>query len=71
MHDLFMSNFFAQTAALALGRTLEQVEAEGTPPRGAAPGDAGQPPDHHDHRPKLTPSILGQLIALYEHIVFT
>ena len=56
MHDLFMSNFFAQTAALAFGRTKEQVEAEGTPARrGAAQGDAGQPPDHLDHRAEAHP----------------
>ena len=73
MHDLFMSNFFAQTGALAFGRTLEQVEAEGADPgRGAAQGDAGQPPDHHDPRAASSPRRRsGQLIALYEHITFT
>ncbi|SCF01266.1 glucose-6-phosphate isomerase [Micromonospora matsumotoense] len=72
MHDLFMSNFFAQTAALAFGRTKEQVEAEGTPadvvPHRVMPGNH---PTTSIIAPKLTPSTLGQLIALYEHIVFT
>ncbi|GHJ17110.1 glucose-6-phosphate isomerase [Micromonospora sp. AKA38] len=72
MHDLFMSNFFAQTAALAFGRTREQVEAEGTaadvvPHRVMA----GNHPTTSILAPKLTPATLGQLIALYEHIVFT
>ena len=72
MHDLFMSNFFAQTAALAFGRTKEQVEAEGTAagvvPHRVMPGNH---PTTSIIAPKLTPSTLGQLIALYEHIVFT
>jgi glucose-6-phosphate isomerase len=72
MHDLFMSNFFAQTGALAFGRTLEQVEAEGTDPT-VAPHRVmqGNHPTTTILAQKLTPSILGQLIALYEHIVFT
>jgi glucose-6-phosphate isomerase len=72
MHDLFMSNFFAQTGALAFGRTLEQVEAEGTDPK-VAPHRVmqGNHPTTTILAQKLTPSILGQLIALYEHIVFT
>ncbi|WP_406046290.1 glucose-6-phosphate isomerase [Micromonospora sp. NBC_00898] len=72
MHDLFMSNFFAQTAALAFGRTKEQVEAEGTAadvvPHRVMPGNH---PTTSIIAPKLTPATLGQLIALYEHIVFT
>ena len=72
MHDLFMSNFFAQTAALAFGRTKEQVEAEGTKadvvPHRVMPGNH---PTTSIIAPKLTPATLGQLIALYEHIVFT
>ncbi|MEV0808416.1 glucose-6-phosphate isomerase [Micromonospora sp. NPDC050200] len=72
MHDLFMSNFFAQTAALAFGRTREQVEAEGTKADVVAhrvmPGNH---PTTSIIAPKLTPGTLGQLIALYEHIVFT
>jgi glucose-6-phosphate isomerase len=72
MHDLFMSNFFAQTAALAFGRTLEQVQAEGTDPA-VAPHRVmpGNHPTTTIVGRKLTPSTLGQLIALYEHIVFT
>ena len=72
MHDLFMSNFFAQTGALAFGRTLEQVEAEGTDPT-VAPHRVmqGNHPTTTILAPRLTPSTLGQLIALYEHITFT
>jgi glucose-6-phosphate isomerase len=72
MHDLLMSNFFAQTAALAFGRTREQVEAEGVPahvvPHKVMPGNH---PTTTIIAPKLTPPVLGQLVALYEHIVFT
>jgi glucose-6-phosphate isomerase len=72
MHDLFMSNFFAQTAALAFGRTAEQIEAEGVAADVVAhkvmPGNH---PTTTIIAPKLTPSTLGQLVALYEHIVFT
>ncbi len=72
MHDLFMSNYFAQTAALAFGRTLDEVLAEGTPPQ-IAPHKVmpGNHPTTSILAPKLTPSTLGQLIALYEHITFT
>jgi glucose-6-phosphate isomerase len=72
MHDLFMSNFFAQTAALAFGRTREQVEAEGAGPE-VAPHKVmpGNHPSTSILGAKLTPSTLGQLVALYEHIVFT
>jgi glucose-6-phosphate isomerase len=72
MHDLFMSNFFAQTSALAFGRTAEQIEAEGVAPEIVAhkvmPGNH---PTTTILAEKLTPSVLGQLIALYEHITFT
>ena len=72
MHDLFMSNFFAQTGALAFGRTAEQVAAEGVPaeivPHKVMPGNH---PTTTIMARKLTPSVLGQLIALYEHMVFT
>ncbi|MCO8271319.1 glucose-6-phosphate isomerase [Actinoplanes sp. TRM 88003] len=72
MHDLFMSNFFAQTGALAFGRTLEQVLAEGTAPE-IAPHRVmqGNHPTTTIIAESLTPSVLGQLIALYEHITFT
>jgi glucose-6-phosphate isomerase len=71
MHDLFMSNFFAQTAALAFGRTKEQVEAEGVDPA-VVPHKVmpGNHPTTSILAPKLTPSTLGQLVALYEHITF-
>lgn len=72
MHDLFMSNFFAQTAALAFGKTAEEVAAEGTPEAVSAhrvmPGNR---PTTTILAEKLTPSVLGQLVALYEHITFT
>jgi glucose-6-phosphate isomerase len=72
MHDLLMSNFFAQTAALAFGRTREQIEAEGVAaevvPHKVMPGNH---PTTTVLAPKLTPATLGQLIALYEHITFT
>jgi glucose-6-phosphate isomerase len=72
MHDLFMSNLFAQTGALAFGRTAEQVAAEGVP-ASLVPHKVmhGNHPTTTIIAPKLTPSVLGQLIALYEHIVFT
>jgi glucose-6-phosphate isomerase len=71
MHDLFMSNFFAQTAALAFGRTREQVEAEGVDPA-VVPHKVmpGNHPTTSIIAPKLTPSTLGQLVALYEHVTF-
>ena len=72
MHDLFMSNFFAQTGALAFGRTLAEVEAEGTDPA-VAPHRVmqGNHPTTTILAPKLTPHVFGQLVALYEHITFT
>jgi glucose-6-phosphate isomerase len=72
MHDLFMSNFFAQTGALAFGRTAEQIAAEGVA-EAIVPHKvmAGNHPTTTIVARKLTPSTLGQLIALYEHIVFT
>jgi len=72
MHDLFMSNFFAQTGALAFGRTLEQVLDEGSSPE-VAPHRVmqGNHPTTTILADKLTPAVLGQLIALYEHITFT
>jgi glucose-6-phosphate isomerase len=72
MHDLFMANLFAQTAVLAFGRTAEEVAADGTPPE-LVPHKVmpGNRPSSTILAPKLTPSTLGQLIALYEHSVFT
>ncbi|MSV80632.1 MAG: glucose-6-phosphate isomerase [Actinobacteria bacterium] len=70
-HDLLMSNLFAQGEALAFGKTLDEVLAEGIPlhqqPHRVFPGNR---PSSTILAPRLTPGVLGQLIALYEHIVF-
>ncbi|MFD8938395.1 glucose-6-phosphate isomerase [Streptomyces sp. NPDC059578] len=70
-HDLLMANFFAQTQALAFGKTPEEVRAEGVPeelvPHKSFRGDR---PTTTILAKELTPSVLGQLIALYEHKVF-
>ncbi|MEB3031675.1 glucose-6-phosphate isomerase [[Mycobacterium] nativiensis] len=72
MHDLLMANYFAQTQVLAFGKTAEEIAAEGTPPEVVAhkvmPGNR---PSTSILAARLTPSVLGQLIALYEHQVFT
>src|SRR5688572_22825800 len=72
MHDLFLANFLAQPAALAFGRTEEEVAAEGTAPA-VVPHKvfAGNRPSNALVAPKLTPGVLGQLVAVYEHRVFT
>jgi glucose-6-phosphate isomerase len=72
MHDLLMSNFFAQTQVLAFGKTAEEIAAEGTPPE-VVPHKVmpGNRPTTSILGNKLTPSVVGQLIALYEHQVFT
>ena len=71
MHELFLSNFFAQTKALAFGKTSEEVRAEGTPEAiVSARVFTGNRPTTSIMAPALTPSVLGQLIALYEHITF-
>jgi glucose-6-phosphate isomerase len=72
MHDLLMSNFFAQTQVLAFGKTAAEIAAEGTPPE-VVPHKVmpGNRPSTTILGTMLTPSIVGQLIALYEHIVFT
>jgi glucose-6-phosphate isomerase len=71
-HDLLMANFIAQTEALAFGRTREEVEAEGVPPAQVPHRTfAGNRPTSTILAPELTPRVLGQLIALYEHKVFT
>ena len=71
VHELFLANFFAQTAALAFGKTAEEVRAEGTAEE-IVPARvfAGNRPTTSIMAPALTPSVLGQLIALYEHITF-
>ncbi|MER5636465.1 glucose-6-phosphate isomerase [Kitasatospora sp. NPDC002227] len=70
-HDLLMANFFAQTQALAFGKTPEEVAAEGVPAR-LVPHKTfrGNHPTTTILAGELTPSVLGQLIALYEHKVF-
>lgn len=71
-HELLMANVFAQTEALAFGRTLVEVEAEGTP-AWLAPHRVfeGNRPTSTILADELTPRVLGTLIALYEHSVFT
>jgi glucose-6-phosphate isomerase len=70
--NLLMANFFAQTEALALGRTREEVEAEGVPPHQVAHRTfAGNHPTNTILVSRLTPYTLGQLVAIYEHKVFT
>jgi glucose-6-phosphate isomerase len=70
-HDLLMANLFAQGEALAFGKTLDEVVAEGIPAHQQAhrvfPGNR---PSTTILAPRLTPLVLGELIALYEHIVF-
>jgi len=70
-HDLLMANLFAQGQALAFGKTAEEVAAEGVPaeqvPHRTFPGNR---PTNTILATELTPSVLGQLIALYEHKVF-
>jgi len=71
-HDLLMANVFAQTEALAFGKTPEQVAAEGTPdwlvPHRVFEGNR---PTSTILADRLTPETLGKLVALYEHAVFT
>ncbi|MFE3555700.1 glucose-6-phosphate isomerase [Streptomyces sp. NPDC059193] len=70
-HDLLMANFFAQTQALAFGKTAQEVRAEGAP-ESLVPHKTfhGNHPTTTILAPELTPAVLGQLIALYEHKVF-
>jgi glucose-6-phosphate isomerase len=71
-HDLLLANVFAQTEALAFGKTPEQVKAEGTPdwlvPHRVFEGNR---PSNVIMAEQLTPETLGKLVALYEHSVFT
>jgi glucose-6-phosphate isomerase len=71
-HDILSSNVFAQAQALAFGKTEEEVLAEGTPPA-VAPHRVmqGNRPTNVLLAEKLTPRLLGALVALYEHSVFT
>jgi glucose-6-phosphate isomerase len=71
VHELLLANFVAQTAALAFGKTEAEVRAEGTAeavvPARVFPGNR---PSTSIMAPALTPAVLGQLIALYEHLTF-
>jgi glucose-6-phosphate isomerase len=71
-HDMLMANVFAQAEALAFGKTAEEVKAEGTPdwlvPHRVFEGNR---PSNTILADKLTPEVLGKLVALYEHMVFT
>jgi glucose-6-phosphate isomerase len=71
-HDTLMANVFAQSEALAFGKTAEEVKAEGTPdwlvPHRVFEGNR---PSNTVLAERLTPETLGKLVALYEHIVFT
>jgi glucose-6-phosphate isomerase len=71
-HDILLANVFAQTEALAFGKTPEQVKAEGTPdwlvPHRVFEGNR---PSNTILADRLTPANLGKLVALYEHSVFT
>lgn len=71
VHSLFLANFFAQTKALAFGKTAEEVRAEGAD-EAVVPARtfSGNRPTTSILAPALTPSVVGQLIALYEHITF-
>ena len=71
-HDLLMANFFAQTEALAFGKTPQEVEAEGVDPE-LVPHRTfpGNRPTNTILAERLTPSVLGQLVALYEHKVLS
>jgi glucose-6-phosphate isomerase len=71
VHELFLGNFFAQSKALAFGKTADEVRAEGTA-ENVVPARvfSGNRPSTSIMAPALTPSVVGQLIALYEHITF-
>ncbi|HEX3600991.1 MAG TPA: glucose-6-phosphate isomerase [Lacipirellulaceae bacterium] len=70
-HDILLANVFAQSEALAFGKTAEEVKAEGTPdwlvPHRVFPGNR---PSNTILAERLTPAVLGKLVALYEHSVF-
>ncbi len=72
VHELLLANFLAQTRALAFGKTAEEVRAEGTD-EAIVPARVfgGNRPTASIMAPELSPAVLGQLIALYEHITFT
>ena len=72
-HDMLIANVFAQAEALAFGKTADEVQAEGTPeslvPHRVFEGN--RPVEHDPRSTRLTPAALGELVALYEHSVFT
>ena len=71
VHELFLANFFAQTKALAFGKTADEVRADGVAEElVSAKVFLGNRPTTSIMAPALTPSVVGQLIALYEHITF-
>jgi glucose-6-phosphate isomerase len=72
VHELLLANFFAQTRALAFGKTADEVRAEGTE-EATVPARvfSGNRPTTSIMAPELSPAVLGQLVALYEHITFT
>jgi glucose-6-phosphate isomerase len=71
VHELLLANFIAQTSALAFGKTSDEVRAEGTAESlVTARVFSGNRPSTSIMAPALTPSTVGQLIALYEHITF-
>ena len=77
VHELFLANFLAQTKALAFGRTADEVRAQEDPGQRTAEAIVqarvftGNRPTTSIMAPELSPSVLGQLIALYEHVTFT
>ena len=71
-HDILLANVFAQTEALAFGKTAEEVKAEGTPDWLVLHREfEGNRPSNTLLLDRLTPAALGKLVALYEHSVFT
>jgi glucose-6-phosphate isomerase len=72
VHELLLANFLAQTQALAFGRTADEVRAEGAA-EAVVPARVftGNRPTTSIMAPELSPSVLGQLVALYEHLTFT
>lgn len=71
VYELFLANFFAQSKALAFGKTADEVRADGVPEHlVSAKVFTGNRPSTSIMAPALTPSVVGQLIALYEHITF-
>ncbi|WP_040162236.1 glucose-6-phosphate isomerase [Nigerium massiliense] len=72
VHELFLANFFAQTKALAFGKTADEVRAEGVAEElVSAKVFDGNRPTTSIMAPELSPKVVGELIALYEHITFT